>query len=141
VTNETDTASPATPLAKPAEGAALTLTLSGADLALFALVAGQLDLSGEVQLSLENIPRQPVPQALLAGLLTAAAIRLAGQPSYARASSATLRFPEQAYTDEPLHISGVRGAPDPSGALPISVSLQSGDDRLLASGVILVHAS
>ncbi len=142
VTNEIETTTPTTSAA-PAESDAFRFTrvLSDADLALFALMASQLDLSGEAQLSLESTPRQPVPQALLASLLTAAAIRLAGQPDYARVSSVALRFPEQAYTDEPLHISATYGAPDPDGALRVTVSLQSDDSRLLASGDMLVYSS
>jgi len=123
----------------PAHG--FTRTFSDADLALFALMAGQLDLSGEAHLSLDAIPRQPVPQALLSGLLTASAPRLAGQPDHTPISSATLRFIEQAYTDEPLYISGACDASDSTGALRVAVDLHSDDGRLLASGVILLNPS
>ncbi|HEU0026745.1 MAG TPA: hypothetical protein VFQ25_06475 [Ktedonobacterales bacterium] len=137
--NPTIIASPAAPM----DGGALSgaRVLSGADVALFALMAGQLDLSGEAQLSFEASPRQPIPQALLTGLLTAAAVRLAGQPDHARVASVTLRFSEQAYTDEPLRISGAAGDADPAGAMRVAVSLHSEDDRLLASGEILIHTS
>lgn len=143
MTNETDTttitASPETPTDDaPSSGVRV---LSDADLALFALMAGQVDLRGEVQLSLESASRQPVPQALLAGLLTAAAARLVGQPDHARVASAALRFAEQAYTDEPLHISGEVGGADSTGATRVAVSLHSEDGRLLASGDFLIHTS
>jgi hypothetical protein len=140
--NEPNTAITASPTA-PTDGGALggVRVLSGADVALFALMAGQVDLSGEAQLSFEATPRQPVPQALLTGLLTAAAVRLAGQPDHARVASATLRFVEQVYTDEPLRISGVAGDADPSGATQVAISLRSEDGRLLASGEMLIHAS
>ena len=143
MTNETDTTTITASQDAPADGAASSFTrvLSDADLALFALMAGQLDLRGDVQLSLESEPHQPVPQALLAGLLTAAAVRLAGQPDHARVASAALRFTEQAYTDEPLRISGDVGERDPSGATQVAVSLHSDDGRLLASGDILVAVS
>jgi hypothetical protein len=115
-----------------------TRVLSDADLALFALLAGHLDLRGEVALSLEATARQPVPQALLAALLNTEALRAASQSPHARISSAALRFSEQAYTDEALHISASASAPDPSGALSVAVGIYSAEGRLLASGTLLV---
>lgn len=125
----------------PATSGALTYqrALSGADVALFALVAGQVDLSGETQLSLDDAPRQPVPQALLAGLLTAAAVRATGQSGASRVASAQFTFIEQAYTDEPLEIGAATGSPDSTGALSVTVTLQSEGGRPLARGVIAVH--
>ncbi len=139
VTNETDT----TISAAPSAGASLSMTrvLSGADLALFALLAGQLDLRGEVQLSLESTSHQPVSQALLASLLTSAAIRFTGQSDFARVSNATLRFSEQAYSDEPLRISATYDPQDPTSAMRVAINLHSGDGRLLASGDILIQPS
>ena len=136
MTNETDLATPAT-TAGAVSGPA-TRVLSDADLALFALLSGHLDLRGDVALSLEVTPRQPVPHALLAALLTAEALRVAGDSAHARVTSAALRFPEQAYTDEELRISANHGNPDPAGALHVAVEVQSADGRPLAAGTILV---
>jgi hypothetical protein len=139
VTNDPGATSPAAPTGHGLQkSAATTRILSEADLAIFALLAGQLDLSGDVRLSLDPLPRQPVPQALLAALLTAEAVRVAGQSSHARVTSAALRYPEQAYTDAELRLSAQFGAPDPAGALHVTVEIHSEDERLLASGVVLV---
>lgn len=140
MTNDPGATSPATP-AGIHESAPLTRILSEADLAIFALLAGQLDLRGEVTFALEAIPRQPVPQALLGALMTAEAVRAAGQASHARVTSAALRYLEQAYSDEELRISAQIGAPDPAGALHVTVAIHSADARLLASGTILVIPS
>jgi hypothetical protein len=133
VTNETETTTPTT----PADGAAASLTrvLSGADLALCALLAGQVDLSGDAQLSLEQTQRQPVPQTLLATLLATAAAQLAGISSLTPLLTVQLRFVEQAYTDEPLRFTARRGEPDAAGALDVSVRMESEDGRALAEGV------
>ena len=112
--------------------------LSGADVALFDLLAGHIELRGDVTLSLDATSRQPVPQALLAALLAAEALRAAGQSPHARVTSAVLRFSEQAYTDEELRISASASAPDPGGALSVAVGVQSAEGRLLASGTLLV---
>lgn len=121
-----------------ADGESIMRVLSDADLALFALLAGRLDLSGPESLSLDATPRQPVPQALLAGLLTAEAARVAGVSNHARVISADLRFAEQAYSDQPLRISARAGQTDPTGALQITVSMYSEDGRTLATGAVLV---
>lgn len=123
---------------EPGMPSTTTRVLSDADLALFALLAGRLELRGDVTLSLEPTPRQPVPQALLAALLTAEALHAAGQSPHARVTSAALRFSEQAYTHEELRISASASAPDPTGALSVAVGVQSAEGRLLASGTILV---
>jgi hypothetical protein len=133
VTNETETTSTTAPV----EGATANFTriLSGADLALCALLAGQVDLSGETQLSLEQAPRQPVPQTLLATLLTSAAAQLAGLSVFTPALTAHLRFIEQAYTDEPLRFVAASGEPDAAGALDVRVWLMSEDGRTLVESV------
>ena len=133
MTNETETTTPTT----PAEGVAPSFTrvLSGADLALCALLAGQVDLSGDAQLSLEQTQRQPVPQTLLGTLLTTAAAQLAGLSALTPIITVQLRFVEQAYTDEPLRFTARRGEPDAAGALDVSIRMESEDGRALAEGV------
>lgn len=115
----------------------LVRTLSSADLALYALLAGQVDLSGDVTLSLEEDHRQPVPPELLAALLTSAARRLASVSSFTPLESVTLRYIEQAYTDEPLRFARL-GAPadqsDPTS--PITIRLESADTRPLAEAIV-----
>lgn len=133
MTNETETTIPAA-LAAGAT-ASFTRVLTGADLALCALLAGQVDLSGETQLSLEQAQRQPIPQTLLAALLTAAAAQLAGLSALTPILTAQLRFVEQAYTDEPLRFTARNGEPDAAGALAVSVWMESEDGRRLAEGV------
>jgi hypothetical protein len=113
-------------------------TLSGADLALYALLAGQVDLSGDVSLSLEENHHQPVPQELLAALLTSAARRLAGVADLTPLASVSLRYIEQAYTDEPLRFT--RFVDDRATASdstnPITVRVESADARPLAEAVV-----
>ena len=133
VTNETETTTPAAPAAGAT--ASFTRVLTGADLALCALLAGQVDLSGETQLSLEQAQRQPVPQTLLAALLTAAAAQLAGLSAITPILTFQLRFVEQAYTDEPLRFTARTDETDASGAMAVSLRLESADERLLAESV------
>ena len=112
--------------------ASFTRVLTGADLALCALLAGQVDLSGETQLSLEQAQRQPVPQTLLAALLAAAAAQLAGLSPLTPILTFQLRFVEQTYTDEPVRFTARTSEPDATGALSVSVQMASEDGRLLA---------
>ena len=133
VTNETETTTPAAPAAGAT--ASFTRVLTGADLALCALLAGQVDLSGDTQLSLEQAPRQPVPQTLLAATLSAAAAKLAGLSTITPIQTFQMRFIEQAYTDEPLRFTARTDEPDAAGALDVSVRLESADGRLLVESV------
>ncbi len=134
MTNETEITTTDAPVAGAAPS--FTRVLSGADLALCALLAGQVDLSGDTQLSLEQAQRQPIPQTLLAALLTAAATRLAELSPLTPILTAQLRFVEQAYTDEPLRFTARSGELDVTGALAVSVWMESADGRLLAEGVM-----
>ena len=133
MTNETETTTPAAPAAGAT--ASFTRVLSGADLALCSLLAGQVDLSGETQLSLEQAQRQPVPQTLLAALLTAAAAQLAGLSAITPILTFQLRFVEQAYTDEPLRFTARTDDPDATGAVSVNVQVESADGRLLVESV------
>lgn len=137
VTNDSATPGPAAPedLITGA-GATYLRVLSDADLALCALLVDQVNLSGEKELSLVEVPRQPAPQALLATLMTAVAGRLAGVSTLTPVLSVSLRFIEQAYTDEELRFVALDVTPDAAGALVVRLRVESADGRPLAEGVI-----
>jgi hypothetical protein len=134
VTNELDISDPTASEDGPESG--LVRVLSSADVALSALLAGQVDLSGETSLSLEETPRQPAPAELLAVALTAAARRLAGVSADIPVESVTLRFIEQAYTDEPLCFAALDSAPDEADARAVMVRMESEEGRSLAEAAV-----
>jgi hypothetical protein len=136
VTNEAGIISPTT--VEDDTRSDLVRALSGADLALYALLAGQVDLSGDVSLSLEESHHQPVPQELLAALLISAARRHAGVADFTPLASVSLRCIEQAYTDEPLRFTRLVGDhANPSDSTnPITLRVESADARPLAEAIV-----
>lgn len=122
--------------------ATLTRSLSEADLALFALVTGEAEVSPDARLATEPRFQRAAPPALLAALLAASAAQHADPPAWARFVSAEVRFIEPAYADDTVRASATITAIDtPSGALHVSALCESADGRRLAEAEFLLRAS
>lgn len=122
-------------------GATLTLTkqLCDADLALFSLVMGELDVSQEHTIPSAPVPRQIVPLAVLSALLTAVSARHAVRPGMARITWQQVQFHEPAYTEETLVATARVSEHDEARAiLRIAASCATEDGRVLAEGEVLL---
>jgi acyl dehydratase len=118
-------------------GAVMTLTkqVSEADVALFALVMGETQITAEEPPIPPRQTHQIVPMALVSALLATAAARLSDRPGGAQLSTGTIRYLEAAYTDDTLtataEISGYDAA---ARALHILARCETADGRRLADG-------
>jgi len=140
--------------AQGAIGATVTLTrtLSEADLALFALVMGEVDVTtqappaspaaeqAETDEQRAEQAQQTAPLALLAALLTSVAAQHSDQPAQARFLEARLRFHAPAYAGETLQASAtVTGVDDATQALRVAARCVTSDGRHLAEADLLVQ--
>ena len=136
--------------------ARLTRILSEADLALFALVMGEVDVtqpplmapapqtpspeeaSGEQSEAGEA--RQAAPPALLAALLTSVAAQHSDDPAQARFLETQLRFHAPARVGEELLASAtVTALDDATHALRIAARCEAADGRRLAEADLLLQ--
>ncbi len=125
-------------------GAVMTLTkqVSEADVALFALVMG------ETQITADEIPmstrqsRQIVPMALVSALLASAAARHSDRPGGAQLSTGTIHYLEAAYTGDSLTATAEVSAYDPSArTLRILTRCETADGRRLADAEYVLSDS
>lgn len=118
----------------------LTKQLSEADVALFALVMGEIALDVNDPPIPARQARQIVPMALLAALLASAAARHASPPAGARLASERIRYIESAYTDDTLTATAeIVGYDAETRSARIQAHCDNQDGRRLAEGEYLLR--
>lgn len=120
--------------------ARVTKQLSEADVALFVLVTDDAPLEGEEPPDPARRERQEAPLSLLAALLSSAAAHHAVHPELAHFVSQTVRFHEQALTDDTVTATAEVVGYDPKDhALQIQVRAENQEGRRLAEGQVLLR--
>jgi hypothetical protein len=113
----------------------LTKQVSDADVALFALVMGETQITADETPIPARQPRQIVPMALVAALLTSAAARHSDRPGGTQLSTGTVHYLEAAYTDDTLTATAEISAYDAgTRSLRILARCETADGRRLAEG-------
>jgi len=113
----------------------LTKQVSEADVALFALVMGESQITAEELPIPARQTRQIVPMALVSALLASAAARHSDRPGGAQLSTGTIRYLEAAYTDDILTATAEISAYDTAArTLRIQTRCETADGRRLAEG-------
>ena len=121
----------------------LTKALSSADVALFTLVADDLQPAEEdpaKRVSAEE-ERARVPSALLAALMTSAALKHAGGHAAAEIEQVEVRFAGDAWVGDTLTATAAVAASDPAtGTLRVQAHCANEAGAPLADGQIILRA-
>lgn len=123
------------------DGAVRTLTkqISDADVALFLLVTGQVNVTPEQTPIPSQTTRQIAPMGMLAAMLSGAASQHGLRPGTVRFFSEQIRFIEPAYTDDTLTATAeVTGRDDPNQSLRVFAHCENQDGRRLAEGEFIL---